>query len=75
MATKRTSRKKKGGPIPTPMEGVSMRPRVWNRLPAADPGSGTITEVMPLTTSASLVRTIVRSDKGVAVAMCYVPLA
>jgi hypothetical protein len=75
MATKRASRKKRVGPIPTPMENVPMTPRVWNRLPTADPESGTVTEVMPLTTSASLVRTIVLSDKGVSVAMCYVPLA
>jgi len=73
MATKRSSRKKKGGPTPTLTENVPLTPRVWNRLPAADPESGTITEVMPLTTSASLVRTIVVSDKGVSVAMCYVP--
>jgi hypothetical protein len=75
MTTTRSSRKKKVGPIPRPMQGVPMTPRVWNRLPAADPESGTITEVMPLTTRASLVRTMVFSDKGVSVALCYVPLA
>jgi hypothetical protein len=75
MTTKRANRTKKGDPIPTLTENVPLTPRIWNRLPAADPEGGTITEVLPLTTSASLVRTLVRSDKGVSVAMCYVPLA